>query len=449
MYGQPPIPFYRDQSHPSATKDDCQTFLRTDPNDATVTTKIAIPIYNSPGTAEDLLRTIQRFKRATSKLGWTTGPKKFSIFELLLSGPIEITWDNITNEVNQTNETFKECLDQLIRTIIPQDDAFLLQKEHLSDVHKTRETTVSAFAARLEDLNLLSAELPGKDEDDKIFSDYELTRLLFKAMPKLFRHKFRLTGRTLTTETFESLKEYFLVLEELYPSKPAMDTRANNGNNGRDSANNSNRRNNNRRNNNNNRNDAQPNFNKRNPSGRSQSNHTQSKQPYNQKNIKVANDDICPVHGGHTWGQCFFNPNGSNYNPYEREVDLARTNDAENRAISRGLHALNPSSNTVELGGPETQRIYDKFIAPPPSATRDQSVDPYTCSFCRKLSADKLPSCGRCKKQAYCSKDCQKKHWKAHKGYCVEVEKLEKEDKRKLPLSWEQLENLAMPKARI
>ena len=221
MDEQPPIPFYRDQSHPYATKEEYQTFNRTDPNDATVTTKIAIPIYNSPGTAEDLLRTIQRFRRATSKLGWTTGPKKFSNFELLLSGPIEITWNNITNDVNQTNEKFEECLKKLISKVIPKDDAFCLQKEHLSGVHKTRETSVSAFAMRLEDLNLLSAELPGKDEDDEIFSDHELTRLLFKAMPKLFRDEFRKVGRKLSTETFQSLTSYFLMLEELYPSKPA------------------------------------------------------------------------------------------------------------------------------------------------------------------------------------------------------------------------------------
>jgi len=356
MDARPPIPFYRDKSHPSATKEECRTFNRTDPNDATVTTTITIPIYKSPGTAEDLLRTIHRFKRATSKLGWTTGPKKFSNFELLLSGSIKITWDNITNEVNQTNETFKECLNQLVRKVIPKDDPFSLQKEHLSDVHKTRETTVSAFAARLVDLNLLSAELPGKGEDDEIFSDYELTRLLFKAMPKLFRDEFRKGSRKLSTETFVSLKKYFLLLEGLYPSKPAMDTRVNNRTNGKESANNSNRRNNNRRNNNN-RNDTQPNFNKHNPHGRSQSIRTQTKQSNNQRqNIKVANNDTCPIHGGHTWGRCFFNPNGSNFKP---RTSTDRNNN--NSHTESHAHAPVPS---VTSTSPTDQHMFEPTAIP-------------------------------------------------------------------------------------
>ena len=133
------------------------------------------------------------------------GPKKFAHVELVLSGPVEITWNNIADEVNQTNEKFEECLDKLIRPVIPMDNAFLLQKAHFGEVHKKRDTTVSAFATRLQDLNLLSDELPRKDEDDESFSDCELTLLLFKAMPKLFRDKFREVQRTLSTETFESL----------------------------------------------------------------------------------------------------------------------------------------------------------------------------------------------------------------------------------------------------
>jgi MYND finger len=125
---------------------------------------------------------------------------------------------------------------------------------------------------------------------------------------------------------------------------------------------------------------------------------------------------------------------------WKHEIDLARTNDAENVALAQGLHALNPGSDTVEIGGPETQRLFDAFVAPPPSANRDQAVDPYTCSFCRKVSTTKLPSCSRCKKQAYCSKDCQVKHWKAHKKFCEEVENLDKKDSKKLPLTWAQLE---------
>ena len=105
----------------------------------------------------------------------------------------------------------------------------------------------------------MSAELPGAPENAKAaFSDEELVRLLYTAMPKLFRDEFRKSGRRLNTETFESLQDYFSMLEDVYPSKPTAETRnnkghniSNNGNNGNALNNNTGSRNNNRSNNNN------------------------------------------------------------------------------------------------------------------------------------------------------------------------------------------------------
>jgi hypothetical protein len=46
------------------------------------------------------------------------------------------------------------------------------------------------------------------------------------------------------------------------------------------------------------------------------------------------------------------------------------------------------------------------------------------CKTCGKLKAElskeekKLKTCGKCKRVAYCSKECQKKDWKGHKKNC-------------------------------
>ncbi|KAK0475667.1 hypothetical protein EDD18DRAFT_193658 [Armillaria luteobubalina] len=43
------------------------------------------------------------------------------------------------------------------------------------------------------------------------------------------------------------------------------------------------------------------------------------------------------------------------------------------------------------------------------------------CSTCQGLSERKLPYCSRCKSFQYCSRSCQRAHWKAgHKEKCVE-----------------------------
>ena len=41
-----------------------------------------------------------------------------------------------------------------------------------------------------------------------------------------------------------------------------------------------------------------------------------------------------------------------------------------------------------------------------------------TCSVCGSPGPGRLKICSRCKSVHYCSRDCQKKDWKQHKGYC-------------------------------
>jgi hypothetical protein len=85
-------------------------------------------------------------------------------------------------------------------------------------------------------------------------------------------------------------------------------------------------------------------------------------------------------------------------NALEKENIKARSHDADMGAMARV---------NIAWGGEKAQELYEQYVAPPPSAARDPSLDPYTCSFCGKLSTIKMAACGRCKKQAYCSRTCQ------------------------------------------
>jgi hypothetical protein len=43
------------------------------------------------------------------------------------------------------------------------------------------------------------------------------------------------------------------------------------------------------------------------------------------------------------------------------------------------------------------------------------------CGWCEEIPAHaafKLSLCGRCRRVAYCSEQCQKAHWKGHKKFC-------------------------------
>jgi hypothetical protein len=116
------------------------------------------------------------------------------------------------------------------------------------------------------------------------------------------------------------------------------------------------------------------------------------------------------------------------------------TQDAEMSAMNRAVATAAMASGQSHVPGPEMQRIYDQYVAPPPSAERAKVAgDSRTCSYCQKSSAEKLNQCARCKKQYYCTKECQKKHWKAHKADCQAVKELTKEENKRLPLTWDQL----------
>jgi hypothetical protein len=119
------------------------------------------------------------------------------------------------------------------------------------------------------------------------------------------------------------------------------------------------------------------------------------------------------------------------------QVEVARAQDADLQSLTQAYAKKHPGATSFEVGGKETQELYDQFVAKPPSSKEDQTSDPYTCSYCRKNHTKELPSCSRCKKQAYCSRACQKTHWKSHKKECQPVDTV---PEGALPLTWAQLE---------
>jgi hypothetical protein len=120
--------------------------------------------------------------------------------------------------------------------------------------------------------------------------------------------------------------------------------------------------------------------------------------------------------------------------PLRRAMEKEQQEDAEMEALMQAFVQQNPGERNFEIGGPETQKLYDQFIAAP--ETKRNRAEKFTCSYCKKSSPVKLSLCARCKKVSYCSKECQRKAWKSHKIECVPVDKVPKA----LPLTWAEVE---------
>mmetsp|Transcript_7924 Transcript_7924/g.17680 ORF Transcript_7924/g.17680 Transcript_7924/m.17680 type:complete len:324 (+) Transcript_7924:270-1241(+) len=116
-------------------------------------------------------------------------------------------------------------------------------------------------------------------------------------------------------------------------------------------------------------------------------------------------------------------------------IDRERSDELDNEAMIQSMSRLNPGQQSFEMGGEESQRIYDEFVKGPQQ--KENRGDYYTCAYCNKTGTKKLMVCSRCKKVSYCSVECQRKAWPAHrKNECVKADT----EAKKLKLTWAQVE---------
>jgi hypothetical protein len=100
----------------------------------------------------------------------------------------------------------------------------------------------------------------------------------------------------------------------------------------------------------------------------------------------------------------------------------------EHDSLSRDV-AIKKFTTFLHLGKPDSDVVRDKFDSFPPSY-RDPTIAnitkqylegrPFCCEVCEALTAkerDKLQTC-TCRTIAYCSRECQVKHWREHRVQC-------------------------------
>jgi len=270
------------------------------------------------------------------------GPNLYYTFTRCLRQEALTEWYDIIQphqtDADRSTANFAEEIDAFIRLYEPRDTSELLQDQlnYVNHIFKPRQTKPSVFKNQLVRLNSQILVIPDTEEDDK-FDDTGLKSIYFSTMPTLWKKKeFRKHVNKLSTQSIDELAQYFDIFHNESPntSNTARNIDASTHNN-------SNQRNTN-------------NY---------YYNSIGSITKPNSTSPRLKPEDVCPIHGGHTWHYCIFNKDGPNYRPPARNTTTTtsakKSNDNFNDEQTR--HETNDNDNT-------SNNPYDddfKSVAPP------------------------------------------------------------------------------------
>jgi hypothetical protein len=163
---KPPISSYveesKNDSHNEVAVKDNQEFKRTDPNDATIITKVKVVRIDTSATTEDLIAQSISLKKLQRNWDGQVVQRNLITLSFSLKELYKIDGSILLQQLQQRQLIhLRNQLQVWSKAKIPRDDAFEIQKEHFRQVKKRLSITVSDFAELLEDLNMCSKQLPG------------------------------------------------------------------------------------------------------------------------------------------------------------------------------------------------------------------------------------------------------------------------------------------------
>ena len=240
------------------------------------------------------------------------GPNLYYTFARCLKGAALSEWQgharDRADDAARTPDNFAIDIDNFIMQHETRDEEELLQDQinYINHLTKPRKTKPSEFRTQLERLNKQIPLIPGADDNDKL-EEIRLKAIYFSSMPAQWRKDFKKVGKKLGEETIDDLAQYF----DLYYEPDASPSKTNPS-----------------------RNSDQHSSNQRRPSNQSSTRNLAS----SGNRGRPQDNDICPIHGGHKWKDCFDNKFGTSYR-------APRTDNNSSQRSSRGDSHMNSSNS--------------------------------------------------------------------------------------------------------
>ena len=177
--------------------------------------KETFDVEKSDGTTFEILFNIALlFKTMLLRMDFTHSIM-YSYFDKCLLDNVLDKWRLVTpHKDDQTIKNFKFSLEEWF-TALPPDDAFLVQKEWMTNVMRKPYTMkVKDFGNRLKKLNSFLTLMLHNNEKDTVFTDTDLKTLLLKSMPLNWQNSYLLKG-TCTSDDFHKMLSNFVQLQSI------------------------------------------------------------------------------------------------------------------------------------------------------------------------------------------------------------------------------------------
>ena len=288
--------------------------------------KVKVPTHDM-NSVEQVLYCFHEFKEAAKKLSFE-GVEWFEFYRDTLRGHARSAWDLLSIDIpeeNRTEDAFRGTFRAFVATIVD-ETAHRTLMEYLRSTVKPRNMSVMELSRRLQILCLYSHDLPTESGLlPHAISDEERKSMFYNMMPEDWKTSFTRSNLRISGMSITQMTIYF---NNLCALEGARNRETHTGKRSRDgNSHDTNTRNHRYRGNSRNesksydsrgrnpRGDRYPDRNSGGRSGNRGRGHGGRSGRGRGNSNKVQGEDNCPIHGGHKWKDCFFNPHGNNYRP--------------------------------------------------------------------------------------------------------------------------------------
>jgi hypothetical protein len=246
------------------------------------------PVFNGEHGIEAFFYVEERFRKlAARNFLWAgDGPDLFTNFEEVLVDTALTNWEDITSNIGEAEKTairFNAAIQEMCRKYVGAE-ARDTQSEYFKTLRKPMKADPLTHSSRMLTLARYGNKLPGTDPE---LTEAQVKKCIFHSFPQSWQQQFIRTGQSVANTQLSDMIEFMSNEKSFADAKTTKDDG------------------------------------KKNPNADGTHDRKRKKHGHNGRNggrgkraafNPPSSDEICRIHGGHTWGNCYNNPRGANAN---------------------------------------------------------------------------------------------------------------------------------------